>query len=103
MAAIARIDDDVITTDDFIRILKLTGQFEGLIEHAVRDRLTVRAAKKQGVSVAPEEIQERADAAASPISMAPLAEATRASPPTYWTDSSAEAPLSRRLPSTAPR
>lgn len=61
MTEIVRIDDEIIGTDDFIRTLKLTGQFEGLIEQLVRDKLTVRAAKKQGVAVSPEEIQERAD------------------------------------------
>lgn len=61
MTAIVRIDDEVIGTEDFVRILKLTGQFEGLIEQLVRDKLTVRAAKKQGIAVSPEEIQERAD------------------------------------------
>jgi peptidylprolyl isomerase len=61
MTAIVRIDDEVIGTDDFIRTLKLTGQFEGLIEQLVRDKLTVRAAKKLGLPLAPEEIQERAD------------------------------------------
>ena len=40
MAGIVRIDDEVITTDDFIRTLKLSGQFEGLVEQMVRDRLT---------------------------------------------------------------
>lgn len=61
MAAIVRIDDEVIGTEDFVRILKLTGQFESLIEQVVRDKLTVRAAKKQGIAVAAEEIQDRAD------------------------------------------
>ncbi|MEN3366128.1 MAG: hypothetical protein V7606_3402 [Burkholderiales bacterium] len=61
MTAIVRIDDEVIGTDDFIRTLKLTGQFEGLIEQLVRDKVTVRAAKKQGVAVSAEDIQERAD------------------------------------------
>ncbi len=61
MTAIVRIDDEVIGVDDFVRILKLTGQFEGLVEQLVRDKLTVRAAKKKGVSVTPDEIQERAD------------------------------------------
>ena len=61
MTAIVRIDDEVISTDDFIRTLKLSGQFEGLVEQLVRDKLTVRAAKKQGLPVPPEEIQERAD------------------------------------------
>jgi parvulin-like peptidyl-prolyl isomerase len=61
MTAIARIDDEVIGIDEFIRTLKLAGQFESLIEQLVRDRLTVRAAKKQGIRVSPEAIQERAD------------------------------------------
>lgn len=61
MAGIVRIDDEVIGTEEFIRILKLTGQFESLIEQLVRDKLTVRAAKKRRIAVSPEEIQERAD------------------------------------------
>lgn len=61
MAAIVRIDDEVIGIEDFIRTLKLSGQFEGLVEQLVRDKLTVRAAKKQGIAVAADEIQERAD------------------------------------------
>jgi parvulin-like peptidyl-prolyl isomerase len=61
MTAIVRIDDEVIGTEDFIRTLKLSGQFEGLIEQMVRDKLTARAAKKRGLPVSPQEIQERAD------------------------------------------
>jgi hypothetical protein len=61
MAGIVRIDDEVIDTDFFIRTLKLTGQFEGLVEQLVREKLTVLAAKKQGLALPPEEIQERAD------------------------------------------
>jgi parvulin-like peptidyl-prolyl isomerase len=61
MAGIVRIDDEVITTDDFIRILKLSGQFEGLLEQLVRDRLTVRAARQQALPVSAEEVQDRAD------------------------------------------
>ena len=61
MAAIVRLDDEVIGTEEFVRTLKLTGQFESLVDQLVKDRLTVRAAKKQGIRVSPEEIQERAD------------------------------------------
>jgi peptidylprolyl isomerase len=61
MTAIVRIDDEVIGIEKFVRVLKLTGQFESLVEQFVRDRLTVRAAKKQGLRVTDEEIQERAD------------------------------------------
>src|SRR4051794_24951219 len=61
MTAIVKIDDEVLEIEDFVKILKLTGQFQGLIEQMVRDKLTVRAAKKQGLVVSAEEIQERAD------------------------------------------
>jgi peptidylprolyl isomerase len=61
MAAIVRLDDEVIGIEEFVRILKLTGQFQSLVDQLVRDKLTVRAAKKQGIRLSPEEIQERAD------------------------------------------
>jgi len=61
MQAIVRIDDEVIGIEQVVRIWKLTGQFESLVEQFVRDRLTVRAARKHGLRIAPEEIQERAD------------------------------------------
>lgn len=61
MNAIARIDDEVIDVNDFLRILKLTGQFASLVEQVVRDRLVVHAARRQGLAPAPEEVQERAD------------------------------------------
>jgi parvulin-like peptidyl-prolyl isomerase len=61
MTAILRIDDEVVSTDDFIRILKLTGQFENLMEQFVRDKLTVKAARKMKLTLAPEEVQDRAD------------------------------------------
>ncbi|BDB24980.1 peptidylprolyl isomerase [Cupriavidus sp. P-10] len=61
MTGIVRIDDEVLGVEEFVRLLKLTGQFEGLVEQMVRDKLTVHAAKRQGMVVTPEEIQERAD------------------------------------------
>jgi parvulin-like peptidyl-prolyl isomerase len=61
MAGIVRIDEEIITTEDFIRSLKLTGQFEGLVEQLVRDRLTVAAARKMGLAIAPAQVQQRAD------------------------------------------
>jgi parvulin-like peptidyl-prolyl isomerase len=61
MTAIVHIDDQVVGTEDFVRRLKLTGQFESLIDELVRDRLTVLTAKKRGIPVEPQEIQERAD------------------------------------------
>ncbi|MGH9719044.1 MAG: peptidylprolyl isomerase [Bryobacteraceae bacterium] len=61
MAAILRIDDEVIGIEKFVRMLKLTGQFESLLDQLVRDKLTVQAARKRAVPVLPAEIQERAD------------------------------------------
>jgi len=61
MTAIVRIDDEVVDVAEFIRLLKLTGQFDSLIEQLVRDKLTVHAAMKQGIRVAEGEVQERAD------------------------------------------
>lgn len=61
MTALVRIDEEIVEVDDFIRTLKLTGQFENLMDQLVRDKLAVHAAKKQGIPVSAEEIQERAD------------------------------------------
>ncbi len=61
MTPIVRIDDEAVGAEDFMRWLKLTGQFESLIEQLVREKLAAHAARKAGVSLTPEEIQERAD------------------------------------------
>jgi parvulin-like peptidyl-prolyl isomerase len=61
MTAIVRIDDEELGIEEFVRILKLTGRFETLLDEIVRDKLAVHAAKKAGVAVSAAEIQERAD------------------------------------------
>jgi hypothetical protein len=61
MTDLVKIDDEVINADDFVKILKFTGRYESLIEDIVKDKLTVHAAKKQGITIDPDEIQERAD------------------------------------------
>ena len=61
MTDLVKIDDEVITTEDFVKLLKFTGQFETLMEDIVKDKLVVHSARKQGVDVTAEEIQERAD------------------------------------------
>ncbi|MDR5739460.1 MULTISPECIES: peptidylprolyl isomerase [unclassified Caballeronia] len=61
MTAIVRIDEEVVDVGEFIRLLKLNGQFDGLIEQLVRDKLTVRAARKAGIELTADEIQTRAD------------------------------------------
>jgi len=61
MTPIVRIDDEEIGAEDFMRWLKLTGQFENLVEQLVREKIAAHAARKAGIGVAPDEIQERAD------------------------------------------
>lgn len=61
MTDLVKIDDEVITADEFIKFLKFSGRYDGLIEDLVRDKLTVHAARKQGIEATPEAIQERAD------------------------------------------
>src|SRR5262245_20126666 len=61
MTTIVKIDGNAIDVADFIRTLKLTGQYDSLLDQLVRDRLTVQAAKKAGIQVSEQEIQERAD------------------------------------------
>jgi parvulin-like peptidyl-prolyl isomerase len=61
MKPLVKIDGQAIDVADFLRILKLSGQFQPLIDQLVRDRLTVQAAKKAGIRVSDEEVQERAD------------------------------------------
>lgn len=61
MTTILKIDGQAVSVAELLQTLKLTGQFEGLIEQLVRDRITVLDARKQGVRISDEEIQERAD------------------------------------------
>ncbi len=61
MTDLVRIDDEVLTADDFIKFLKFTGRYDDLIEDIVKDKLTIHAAHKLGLTATTEEIQERAD------------------------------------------
>jgi parvulin-like peptidyl-prolyl isomerase len=61
MTSVVKIDGAAIELAEFVRTLKLTGQFEALIEQFVRDRLAMLGARKAGIQVSEAEIQERAD------------------------------------------
>jgi parvulin-like peptidyl-prolyl isomerase len=61
MATIVEIDGHAIDVGEFLRTLKLTGQFEALLEQFVRDRLAALGARKAGIHVSEAEVQERAD------------------------------------------
>jgi peptidylprolyl isomerase len=61
MTDLVKIDDEVITIEDFVKLLRFTGAFDGLLEDIVKDKLTVHAAKRAGITITTEELQERAD------------------------------------------
>ena len=45
MTSLVKIDGEEVQLDEFIRVLKLTGQFQELLEQFVRDRLAARGAR----------------------------------------------------------
>ena len=61
MSGIVKIDEEVFTSDDFVKLLKLNGRFDSLMEEILRDKLAVHAAKKSGLVLSDEDLQERAD------------------------------------------
>lgn len=61
MTELAKIDDELVSGNDFIKFLKFNGKFNALLEDFLGHKLTVHAAKKSGVIVTEEEIQKRAD------------------------------------------
>jgi len=61
MSGIVKIDEEIFGTDDLIKLLKLDGRFENLMEDILRDKLAVRAAKKSGIVLSDEEVQDKAD------------------------------------------
>lgn len=61
MADLVRINDEIITANEFIKLLKLGGRYDELIEDIVREKLTVHSARKAGIEVSHDEVQERSD------------------------------------------
>jgi len=61
MTDIVKIDDEIITTEGFIKLLKLSGRFDGLIEDILREKLIVHAAKRKGIDAPIEDIQEKSE------------------------------------------
>lgn len=58
---IAKIDEETLTADDFVKVMKLNNTFDNLIEDLIKDKLTIHAAKKHGLRVSIDDVQERAD------------------------------------------
>ena len=46
MTDLVKIDDEVISCEDFIKLLKFSGTFDGLLEDIVKDKLTVHAVER---------------------------------------------------------
>jgi parvulin-like peptidyl-prolyl isomerase len=58
MTAVVKIDGEAIDLAEFVRILKLTGKFDPLLDQIVRDRLVARAARNAGIQASDAEIQQ---------------------------------------------
>jgi parvulin-like peptidyl-prolyl isomerase len=61
MADLMKIDDEVITSDSFVKYLKLSGRFDELLDEVVKEKLVVQSAKRDGVKITDEAVQQRAD------------------------------------------
>lgn len=61
MTVLAKINSEEIGTDDFVRLLKLHGKFDHIMEDIIIERLAVHSARKMGLTVSPEEIQAKFD------------------------------------------
>ncbi len=58
---VAKIDEETISSDGLVKWMKLNGAFDNLIEELISEKLTVHAAKRAGINITLEEIQERFD------------------------------------------
>ncbi|MEE9396106.1 MAG: peptidylprolyl isomerase [Methylococcales bacterium] len=58
---VARINDDAISAEVFVRLLKLGGQLDALLENVLIDKLLFHAAKTANIQISPVEVQERVD------------------------------------------
>lgn len=61
MKAVATINDETITVEDFVKLLKINNLFQDLMKEMISDKLTVHISKRQGTVIEPAEIQEKAD------------------------------------------
>ncbi|MEM9624466.1 MAG: peptidylprolyl isomerase, partial [Pseudomonadota bacterium] len=58
---LVRINDEVLRSDDFVKQLKLTGQYNELMEELVAEKITIHAGRRSGFSPEIEAVQARAD------------------------------------------
>ena len=61
MTNLIRINEEIISSDSFVKLLKLSGRFDALIDDIVQEKLAVHSARKHGVRITPESEQQRSD------------------------------------------
>jgi len=61
MTTVIKIDDEAISAEQFVKLLKFSDEFSELAEKIVRNKLTVHAAKKRGIKVSADEVQQETD------------------------------------------
>jgi parvulin-like peptidyl-prolyl isomerase len=61
MSTILKVNDETISSEQFIKILKLTNELPELLENLIKDKVTVHEAKKRGITVSTEEVQKAVD------------------------------------------
>jgi parvulin-like peptidyl-prolyl isomerase len=61
MTVAIKINDEVISAEQFVNILKMSNEFPLLAEKIIRDKITVQEAKKKGIRVSTDEVQQEAD------------------------------------------
>lgn len=61
MTNLIRINDEVISSDSFVNLLKLSGRFDALIDDIVKEKLAVHSARRIGIKVEPDAVQKRSD------------------------------------------
>ncbi len=61
MTTVATVDGEAIDLAEFVRVLKLTGKFDALLDQVVRDRLVARAARTAGIQATDAEIEQFAN------------------------------------------
>ena len=61
MSVLVKLNDEEITSDFLIKYLKISGQFEEIMEKLLSERITVHIAHDKGITVSDEDIQEHID------------------------------------------
>jgi peptidylprolyl isomerase len=61
MTNIVQIDGEVFSAEELIKLLKLTGRFDGIMEEVLQHLVAIKRAKKMNITTKPDEVQLRAD------------------------------------------